>query len=108
MADKLTRVSDFIWELPIKTGMRVPVRIIASKKLIAKIEAVVFEQSANVASLPGLVECVIVLPDAHSGYGASIGTVFATDPATGGIISPGAVGYDINCGMRLMTTKSCR
>ncbi|MBI5451917.1 RtcB family protein, partial [Candidatus Gottesmanbacteria bacterium] len=99
MREKLIRIADFIWELPTsyKSGMRVPVRIIASEKLIGKLEEIVFEQSANTATLPGLVGYVILLPDAHSGYGASIGTVFATDPENNGVISPGAVGYDINC-----------
>lgn len=99
MNTRLVKISDFIWELPIsyKKGMRVPVRIIASEKLIEKLEEVVFDQAANTATLPGLVGHVILLPDAHSGYGASIGTVFATDPENGGVISPGAVGYDINC-----------
>lgn len=103
----MIKVSDFIWELPItyKAGMKVPVRIIASEKLINQLEEVVFEQAANTASLPGLVETVFLMPDAHSGYGASIGTVFATDPESGGVISPGAVGYDINCGMRLIATN---
>jgi tRNA-splicing ligase RtcB len=107
MKEKLTRISDFIWELPrsYKRDMRVKVRIIAMEKLVEKMEEVVLQQAANVAGLPGLVDYVIVLPDAHSGYGAPIGCVFATDPKKEGIISPGAVGYDINCGMRLLTTN---
>ena len=107
MKEKLTRISDFIWELPrsYKRDMKVSVRIIALEKLVEKMEEVVLQQAANVASLPGLVGDVIVLPDAHSGYGAPIGCVFATDPENGGVISPGAVGYDINCGMRLITTS---
>lgn len=107
MISQLIKISDSVWELPqtYKKGMKVAVRIIASEKLIKNLEEVVFEQAANVAFLPGLVGHVIVLPDAHSGYGASIGTVFATDPEKDGIISPGAVGYDINCGMRLITTN---
>jgi len=102
----LIKISDFIWELPIsyKKDMRVPARIIASENLLKKMEEVVFAQAANVASLPGLVNYVVILPDAHSGYGAPIGCVFAEDPANGGVISPGAVGYDINCGMRLIAT----
>ncbi len=107
MIVKLIKLTDYFWELPIsyKKGMKVPVRIIASEKLISNMEETIFSQSANVASLPGLVGYVLILPDAHSGYGAPIGTVFATDPQKGGIISPGAVGYDINCGMRLITTN---
>jgi tRNA-splicing ligase RtcB len=107
MKDKLIQISDCLWELPIsyKQDMKVPVRIIASEQLISTMEEIVFEQAANVASLPGLVDYVVVLPDAHSGYGAPIGTVFATNTEDGGVISPGAVGYDINCGMRLITTN---
>lgn len=107
MQARLNKVSDYLWELPVfyKKGMKVPIRIVASEKLVKQFEEVVFEQSANVASLPGLVDSVVILPDAHSGYGACIGTVFATDPKNNGIISPGAVGYDINCGMRLMLTN---
>jgi len=103
----LIKISDYLWELPVsyKKGMRVPARIIASEDLLKKMEEVVFAQTANVASLPSLVNYVVILPDAHSGYGAPIGTVFATDPKNDGVISPGAVGYDINCGMRLMTTN---
>lgn len=107
MLTSFIQISDYIWKLPksYKKGMRVPVRFIVGQKLIGKIEEVVLEQSANVATLPGLVDYVVVLPDTHSGYGASIGTVFATDPDQGGVISPGAVGYDINCGMRLIATN---
>lgn len=85
--------------------MKVPVRFIADKNLLDNLDLAVFDQAVNVASLSGLVGFVYVLPDAHSGYGAPIGCVFATDPEKGGIISPGAVGYDINCGMRLIATK---
>lgn len=105
--NNLIKISDYLWELPIsyKQGMKVPAKIVASEDLVSEMEEIVFEQAANVASLPGLVDYVVVLPDAHSGYGAPIGTVFATDPKSGGVISPGAVGYDINCGMRLITTN---
>lgn len=107
MENKLTKISEAVWELPksFKKGMKVPVRVIGSKKLVEELEEVVFEQASNVACLPGLVGQVIVLPDAHSGYGAPIGSVFAVDPRNGGIISPGAVGYDINCGVRLISTN---
>jgi tRNA-splicing ligase RtcB len=62
------------------------------------------EQVANVATLPGLVGCSLAMPDIHWGYGFCIGGVAATDPAQGGVISPGGVGYDINCGVRLLRT----
>lgn len=107
MKPELQKISEVIWELPIsyKKGMRVPVRFIGTKKLVDDMDDAVFEQAANTASLPGLVRAVYVMPDAHSGYGACIGSVFATDPKSGGIISPGAVGYDVNCGMRLIATN---
>lgn len=79
-------------------------RIFAEEKLLTKMEDEVFLQARNVAQLPGLVSPVCIMPDAHSGYGAPIGTVFAMD-AENGFVSPGAVGYDINCGMRLITTN---
>lgn len=102
----LTKISDVVWELPksYKKGMRVPVRFIGTEKLIDALEEVVFEQSANTACLPGLVGYVYVMPDAHSGYGVPIGCVFASD-LKAGIVSPGAVGFDISCGMRLITTN---
>ncbi len=107
MMNSLIKISDYIWELPVtyKNGMKVPARIIASEDLVKKLEEIVFEQAANVASLPGLIDYVVILPDAHSGYGAPIGCVFAGDPDQEGIISPGSVGYDISCGMRLIITN---
>jgi len=106
-ADNLKKISDVIWEIPknYKTGMRVPARIIATKGLLGKMDAGVFEQITNVATLPGIQKYAIALPDAHWGYGAPIGCVFATNPQDGGIISPGAVGFDVNCGMRLVRTN---
>src|SRR3989338_4491868 len=79
-------------------------RIFAEEKLLTKMDEEVFIQARNVAQLPGLVGPTIIMADAHSGYGAPIGTVFAMD-AEEGYVSPGAVGYDINCGMRLITTN---
>lgn len=107
MQNKLKKISEVVWQLSpaYKKGMQVPVRFIGTKQLIEAMEESVFEQAANTASLPGLVKAVYVMPDAHSGYGACIGSVFATDPENGGVISPGAVGYDINCGMRLIATN---
>lgn len=102
----LKKISPTIWQIDTsyKPGMRVPARIIASRELVEKIEPEVYEQLTNVASLPGVINYAYALPDTHSGYGAPVGAVFATDPGVGGIISPGAVGYDINCGVRLLTT----
>src|SRR3990167_8463031 len=79
-------------------------RIFAEEKLLTKMDEEVFIQGRNVAQLPGLVGPVLIMPDAHSGYGAPIGTVFAMG-AEEGYVTPGAVGYDINCGMRLITTN---
>ena len=82
-----------------------PGRIYADAQLIKKIEADnAVDQVANVACLPGIVGYSLAMPDAHWGYGFPIGGVAATDPDNDGVISPGGVGYDINCGVRLMTT----
>jgi len=83
--------------------MRVPIRIYASRELVEAMDDAVFEQAANVARLPGIVGASIVMPDAHWGYGFPIGGVAAMDPDTG-VISPGGIGFDINCGMRLVLT----
>jgi len=103
----LEKIDDQIWEIPktYKAGMKVPARIIATRGLLEKMDEGVFEQLTNVATLPGIQKYAIALPDAHWGYGAPIGCVFATDPESGGIISPGAVGFDVNCGMRLVKTN---
>lgn len=94
------------WELPIsyQPGMRVPVRILASDKLIREMDDGVFSQAANVACLPGVISQVYCMPDGHWGYGFPIGGVAAMDPRTG-VISPGGIGFDINCGMRLVRTN---
>jgi tRNA-splicing ligase RtcB len=83
--------------------MRVPVRVHATEKLLADMDAHVFTQAANVATLPGIVEASLCMPDAHWGYGFPIGGVAAMDPRSG-VISPGGIGFDINCGMRLVRT----
>jgi tRNA-splicing ligase RtcB (3'-phosphate/5'-hydroxy nucleic acid ligase) len=102
---QLRKVSDTVWELPTsyKSGMLVPARIIATEPLLAGMEAGVFEQTANVACLPGIVNYAYCMPDGHWGYGFPIGGVAAFDPAHG-VISPGGIGFDINCGMRLCLT----
>jgi len=85
--------------------MKVPARIFASEKLLREMDEGVIDQLTNVAQLPGLVGYALAMPDAHWGYGCPIGGVFATDPKQGGVISPGSVGFDINCGVRLLTTN---
>ncbi|MHA1267181.1 MAG: RtcB family protein [Candidatus Helarchaeota archaeon] len=108
MADEmLRRISDLVWEIPAtyKPGMRVPARIYANKDLVNKMKQDrTFHQLIGVTFLPGVQKWVIGLPDAHQGYGFPIGGVAATDLETG-VISPGGVGYDINCGVRLLRTS---
>src|SRR3989344_418227 len=104
---EIKNISECVWELPIsfKKGMRVPARIIASEKLLKEMDAGVFDQISNVATLPGIVNNAYCMPDGHWGYGFPIGGVAAFDVENGGVISPGGIGFDINCGMRLLTTN---
>jgi tRNA-splicing ligase RtcB len=103
----LRKISDYEWEIPqsFREDMRVPVRIFATRKLL---EAVMddrsLEQAVNSATLPGLVGQVLVMPDMHQGYGFPIGGVAATRYPDG-VISPGGIGYDINCGVRLLASQ---
>jgi len=101
----IIKISPTVWELPssYKEGMRVPARIFASEKLLREMDAGVFEQVSNVACLPGIVDYAFCMPDGHWGYGFPIGGMAAMDPETG-VISPGGIGFDINCGMRLVLT----
>jgi tRNA-splicing ligase RtcB (3'-phosphate/5'-hydroxy nucleic acid ligase) len=99
------RLGDFLWELPKGTveGMNVPGRIFASEGLFHKaVEDRAIEQVANVATLPGIVEASFAMPDIHWGYGFPIGGVAATDADGDGVVSPGGVGFDIGCGVRLL------
>ena len=100
------RIEDTLWELPIGTvpGMRVPARIFADAELLEQIVADrSLEQLCNVATLPGVVDAVLAMPDIHQGYGFPVGGVAAM-LAPDGVVSPGGVGYDINCGVRLLAT----
>ncbi len=100
----LTKVSDYEWEIPqsFRRDMRVPVRIFATRALLEHIASDrSLEQAVNAATLPGLVGHVVVMPDMHQGYGFPIGGVAATK-LPDGVISPGGIGYDINCGVRLL------
>jgi tRNA-splicing ligase RtcB len=104
---QLTKIDDYRWEIPenYKTGMRVPGLIYASKEMLESIcEEQTPEQVANVAFLPGIVDHSFAMPDIHWGYGFPIGGVAAMD-IEDGVISPGGVGYDINCGVRLLRTS---
>jgi tRNA-splicing ligase RtcB len=100
----LRKVHDHLWEIPRSGAMRVPGRIYADAKMVESLRGdESLQQVANVAHLPGIVGYSIAMPDIHWGYGFPIGGVAATDPAEGGVVSPGGVGYDINCGVRLAT-----
>ncbi len=104
--ENIKRISENIWEIPkgYKGGMRVPARIYATEKLLTAMDQGVFEQVSNVATLPGIVRFSYCMPDGHWGYGFPIGGLAAMD-AEEGVISPGGIGFDINCGMRLVTTN---
>ena len=102
----LVRMGEFVWEVPkaYRGDMRVPARIYANEKLLdMAFRDDTMEQLVNTAALPGVVKHVLVMPDAHQGYGLPIGGVVATRHPDG-VISPGGVGYDINCGVRLMVS----
>jgi len=102
----IKQVSEVTWEIPqsYKPGMQVPARLYASKKLLDGMDSGVIEQVTNVACLPGIVRYAYAMADAHWGYGFPIGGVAAFDTAKG-VISPGGIGFDINCGMRLIRTN---
>jgi tRNA-splicing ligase RtcB len=102
----LVRLSDYLWEIPksFRSDMNVPARIYADDELLElAFRDRTMLQLVNTAALPGVVKHVLVMPDAHQGYGPPIGGVVATRQDTG-VISPGAVGYDINCGVRLLAS----
>ncbi len=101
-----TRIAEAVWEIPTsyKPGMRVPARVYATDELMASMDDGVFEQITNVAGLPGIVGHACCMPDGHWGYGFPIGGVAAFDERDG-VISPGGIGFDINCGMRLVRTS---
>ena len=102
----LVRISKYVWEIPpsYRSDMRVPARIYASEELLElAFRDQTMEQLVNTAALPGVVKRVMVMPDAHQGYGLPIGGVVPTRYPSG-VISPGGVGYDINCGVRLMAS----
>ncbi|MDD5680804.1 MAG: RtcB family protein [Candidatus Omnitrophica bacterium] len=104
----LEKIDDYKWLIPesYMKGMRVPGIIYADDKLIKDIRHDrAPEQVANAAFLPGIVKYSLAMPDIHWGYGLPIGGVVATDVEAGGVITPGGVGYDINCGVRLIRTN---
>ncbi len=98
------KISDWLWEIPksFRSDMRVPVRIYVSEKMLEEVfRDRSLEQLVNVATLPGIIDYSLAMPDIHEGYGFPIGGVAAMDMKSG-VISPGGVGYDINCGMKLL------
>lgn len=100
----LKKISDTEWEVPKSGKMNVPVRVFASEKLLKLIQRDnSLQQGINVACLPGIQKYSYMMPDAHQGYGMSVGGV-AAFPIDNGIISPGCIGFDINCGVRLLST----
>src|SRR5256885_12159633 len=104
----LERVDACCWRIPksYRQGMLVDGMIFASEEMVAAIRKdSAAEQVANVAFLPGIQKASLAMPDIHWGYGFCIGGVAATDPAEGGVISPGGIGYDINCGVRLVRSN---
>ncbi len=107
MVPPLRKVGDYVWEIPrgYKPCMKVPARIFADETLLEKMKTdMTLEQAANVACLPGIYKYSIALPDAHQGYGFPVGGVAAMDMESG-VVSPGGIGYDINCGVRLLRTN---
>jgi tRNA-splicing ligase RtcB len=107
---ELRRIGEVVWEIDARAraDMRVPARVFADERLIDDIrrdDALV--QLQNVATLPGIVEAAMAMPDVHQGYGFPVGTVAAT-ALPDGVVSPGGVGYDINCGVRLLALPLTR
>src|SRR3989304_5861054 len=103
----LKKISEVEWEIPrtYRADMRVAVHVFATRQQLEAIaEDKSLEQAVNAATLPGLVGRVLVMPDMHQGYGFPIGGVAATEYPKG-VISPGAIGYDINCGVRLLGSR---
>ena len=105
MNDQIQNISDTEWEIPrgFVPGMRVPGTFFLSRRLAEGLEEGALTQLANVATLPGILRCSLGMPDIHWGYGFPIGGVAAFDEDEG-VISPGGVGFDINCGVRMITT----
>ena len=104
---QLERVSPYLWRVPQDKGrgMRVPGLVVADDTLIEAIRSdASLQQIANGATLPGIVKASLAMPDIHQGYGLPVGGVVATD-AEHGVVSPGAIGFDINCGVRLLRTN---
>jgi len=106
LKERLIRKDKYVWELPAGTieSQKVPVILYLSEILFQKLEEDAIRQAANAATLSGVEKAIYVMPDVHVGYGFPVGGVMATNVETG-IISPGSIGYDINCGVRLIATN---
>lgn len=102
---RFTRIDETAWKIEPQGAMRVPAIIYADADLIRDMDDKVYEQAANVAMLPGIVQACYVMPDAHWGYGFPIGGVAAFDAEAGGVVSAGGVGFDISCGVRAMLAR---
>jgi len=103
---EIRKIDDYRWEIPKSGGMRVPGRLYVNEKMLSVVKKDNTPlQVKNVAHLPGIIKYSLAMPDMHWGYGFCIGGVAATDPDEGGVISPGGIGYDINCGVRLIRTN---
>ncbi len=104
--DNFKKINDYLWEIPknFRSDMKVPARIYISEKMLDTIEPDAINQVINVATLPGVINYSLAMPDIHTGYGFVIGGVAAMD-AKEGVISPGGVGFDINCGMKLLRSE---
>ena len=101
----MKKINDFLWEIEKEGSMNVPIHIFANEAIVKTAgKDRSFGQATNAASLPSIVKHMVLMPDVHEGYGFPVGGVAAFD-AENGIISPGAVGYDINCGVRLIKTN---
>jgi tRNA-splicing ligase RtcB len=101
---RFEKISAQEWRIPAHGAMRVPAVIYASEALVRAMDDKVYQQAANVATLPGIVGASYAMPDAHWGYGFPIGGVAAFDPDEGGVVSAGGVGFDISCGVRCLHT----
>ena len=106
----LRQLDETLWEIPAseRDDMRVPARVFANPDILDAIrDDRSLEQLENVATLPGIVEAAMAMPDIHQGYGFPVGGLAATEPPDG-VVSPGGVGYDINCGVRLLLSNHCQ
>ena len=106
--NQLEKLNDTTWQVNPHGAMHVPAVFYASESLVKNMDEKVYEQACNVAMLPGIVGASYAMPDAHWGYGFPIGGVAAFDPAQGGVISAGGVGFDISCGVRTLLTGLTR